>query len=146
MRCGTQQAESKERHAAQNLEHKRGRRELNLGQAHDDDRDGGGVDGCQRVAFALCEPEQRRVSDKAEYTRAQNKALRKHNAFGTGEQPDVDVEAKLGGKEGEGEERECQKRVDFRPAQVQGRSFGWTNNRVLDCSVPGTRVATTKSF
>ena len=44
---GTQQAESKECHAAQNLEGKRGRRELNLGQAHDDDRDGGGVDGCQ---------------------------------------------------------------------------------------------------
>ena len=44
---GTQQAESKECHAAQNFEDKRGRRELNLGQAHDDDRDGGGVDGCQ---------------------------------------------------------------------------------------------------
>lgn len=44
---GAQQAESKERHAPQNLEGKRGRRELNLGQAHDDDRDGGGVDGCQ---------------------------------------------------------------------------------------------------
>ena len=44
---GTQQAESKECHAAQNFEDKRGRRELNLGQAHDDDRDRGGVDGCQ---------------------------------------------------------------------------------------------------
>ena len=44
---GTQQAESKECHAAQNFEDRRGRRELNLGQAHDDDRDGGGVDGCQ---------------------------------------------------------------------------------------------------
>lgn len=57
---------------------------LDLGQAHDDDRDGG-VDGCQRVAFALCEPEQRRVSDKAEYAGAQDKALCEHNAFGTGE-------------------------------------------------------------
>lgn len=98
------------------------------------------------MALALCEPEQRRVSDKAEHARTQNKALCDYNAFGTGEQPDVDVEAKLGGKEGEGEERERQKRVDFRPAQVQGRSFGWTNNRVLDCSVPGTSVAMAKSY
>lgn len=98
------------------------------------------------MAFALCEPEQRRVSDKAEHARTQNKALCDYNAFGTGEQPDVDVEAKLGGKEGEGEERECQKRVDFRLAQVQGRSFGWTNDCVLDCSVPGTRVAMAKSY
>lgn len=44
---GTQQAESKECHAAQDLERKRGRRELNLSQAHDDDRDGDGVGGCQ---------------------------------------------------------------------------------------------------
>ena len=60
------------------------------------------------------------------HARTQNKALCKDNAFGTGEQPDVDVEAKLGGKKDKGKERECQKRVDFRPAQVQGRSFGWT--------------------
>ena len=33
-------------------------------------------------------------------------SLREHNAFGTGEQPDIDVEAKLGGKEDKGKERE----------------------------------------
>ena len=46
--------------------------------------------------------------------------------LGAGEQADIDVEAKLGGKKGEGEERKRQKRVDFRLAQVQERSFGWT--------------------
>ena len=93
--------------------------------AQDGDGDGD-TDSCLGLAFALCEPEQRRVSDKAEYTRAQNKALCDHNAFGTGEQPDIDVEAKLGAKENEGKERERQKCVDFRLAQVQERSFGWT--------------------
>lgn len=126
VRCGTQQAESKEPHAAQNFEHKRGRRELNLGQAHDDDRDGGGVDGCRRVAFALCEPEQRRISDKADHAGAEDEALRNHNTLGTGEQPDINVESKLGGKKDKGKERKCQKRVDFRLAQIQGQSFGWT--------------------
>lgn len=85
------------------------------------------------MAFALCEPEQRRISDKADHAGAEDEALRNHNTLGTGEQPDIDVESKLGGKEGEGEERECQKRVDFRLAQVQGRSFGWTNDCALDC-------------
>jgi hypothetical protein len=31
-----------------------------------------------------------------------------------------------GGKKDEGKERECQKRVDFSLAQIQERSFGWT--------------------
>ena len=66
------------------------------------------------MAFALCEPEQRRVPDKAEHARTQNNALCDYNAFGTGEQPDIDIEAKLGGKKGEGKKSECQKRVDFR--------------------------------
>lgn len=78
------------------------------------------------MAFALRETEQRRVSDKAEYARTQDEALREHDALGAGEQADIDVEAKLGGKKGEGEERKRQKRVDFRLAQVQERSFGWT--------------------
>gem|GEM_PF-5998957 len=122
---GAQQAESEECEASQNLERKRARGGLNLKQPQDGDGDGG-TDNCLRLAFALRVIKQRRVSDKAEHARTQNKALCDYNAFGTGEQPDVDVEAKLGGKEDEGEERECQKRVDFRPAQVQGRSFGWT--------------------
>jgi hypothetical protein len=116
-----------------------------VGESQDGDGDGS-ADSCLRLAFALCEPEQRRVSDKADDAGTKDKALCEHNALGAGEQPDVDVEAKLGGKEGEGEERKCQKRVDFRLTQVQGRSFGWTNDCVLDCSVPGTRVATTKSY
>ena len=78
------------------------------------------------MAFALRVPEQWGVSDKANHAGAQDKALCEHNAFGTGEQPDIDVEAKLGGKKDKGKERECQKRVDFRLAQVQERSFGWT--------------------
>lgn len=145
MRGGAQQAEPKECNAPQNLEGKRTRGELDLGQSQDGDGNGG-VDGCLGLAFTLCEPEQRCVSDKAEYAGAQDKALCEHNAFGTGEQPDIDVEAKLGGKKDKGKERECQKRVDFRLTQVQERSFGWTNNRVLDCSVPGTRVAMAKSY
>lgn len=145
VRSGAQQAESKECHAAQNFEGKRTRGGLDLGQSQDGDGNGG-ADNCLGLAFALGETEQWCISDKADDAGAKNKALCDHNAFGTGEQPDVDVEAKLGGKEGEGEERECQKRVDFRPAQVQGRSFGWTNNRVLDCSVPGTSVAMAKSY
>ena len=45
-----------------------------------------------------------------------DKALCEHNALGAGEQADIDVEAKLDGKKGEGKKRECQKRVDFRLA------------------------------
>lgn len=78
------------------------------------------------LAFALGEGQQRRISDKADDAGTQDKALCEHNAFGTGEQPDIDVEAKLGGKKDKGKERECQKRVDFRLTQVQERSFGWT--------------------
>ena len=125
VRSGAQQAESEECEASQNLERKRARGGLNLGQPQDGDGDGGGGN-CLGLAFALGETEQWCISDKADDAGAKDKALRKHNAFGTGEQPDVDVEAKLGGKEGEGEEREGQKRVDFRLAQIQGQSFGWT--------------------
>lgn len=125
VRRGTQQAESKECHAPQNLECKRACGELNLGQAHNGYGDGGGGN-CPGLAFALGEGQQRRVSDKADDACAQDKALCEHNAFSASEQPDIDVEAKLGGKEGEGEEREGQKRVDFRLAQIQGWSFGWT--------------------
>lgn len=106
----------------------------------------GGADNCLRPAFALCEPEQRRISDKADHAGAEDEALRNHNTLGTGEQPDINVESKLGGKKDKGKERKCQKRVDFRLTQVQERSFGWTNNRVLDCSVPGTSVALVKSY
>ena len=78
------------------------------------------------MALALREPEQRRISDKADHAGAEDEALRNYNAFGTGEQPDINVESKLGGKKDKGKERKYQKRVDFRLAQVQGRSFGWT--------------------
>lgn len=88
---------------------------------------GGGSGGdCLGLALALGEGQQRRVSDKTDHAGAQDKALCNYNALGTGEQPDIDIEAKLGGKEGEGEEREGQKRIDFRLAQIQGWSFGWT--------------------
>lgn len=122
---GAQQAEPEECEAPQNLERKRARGGLDLGQPQDGDGDGG-ADNCLRLAFVLRVLKQRSVSDKADHAGAKDKALCEHNALGTGEQSDVDVEAKLGGKEGEGEERECQKRVDFRLAQVQGRSFGRT--------------------
>ena len=121
----TQQSESKECHAAQNLERERACGGLNLGQSEDGDGDGG-IAGRLGLTLALCEGEQRRISDKADDASAQDKALRDHDSLGAGEQPDIDVEAKLGGEEDEGKERECQKRVDFRLAEVQERSFGWT--------------------
>lgn len=125
VRRSTQQAESEECEAPQNLERKRARGELYLGQSQDGDGDGG-AGNCLGLAFTLCEPEQWRVSDKADNAGTQDKALRDHYTLGTGEQPDIDIEAKLGGKKDEGKERECQKRVDFSLAQVQERSFGWT--------------------
>ena len=125
VRRGAQHAESKECHASQYLERKRVCRDLNLGQADDGDGDSG-VGGRLGLTLALGASQQRRVSDKADNAGAQDKALREHNAFGTGEQPDIDVEAKLGGKEDKGKERERQNRVHFLLAQVQRQSFGWT--------------------
>ena len=98
---------------------------MNLSQANDGDG-GSGAGDCLRLALALRVPEQRRVSDKADDAGAKDEALCEHNAFGAGEQPDIDVEAKLGGEEDKGKESECQKRVDFLLAQVQGWSFGRT--------------------
>lgn len=77
-----------------------------MGQSQDGDGNSG-VDGCLGLVITLCEPEQRRISDKAEYAGAQDKALCEHNTFCTGEQADIDVEAKLGGKKGEGKKCEC---------------------------------------
>lgn len=146
VRCGTQQAESKERHAAQNLEHKRGRRELNLGQAHDDDRDGGGVDGCQRVAFALCEPEQRRISDKADHAGAEDEALRNHNTLGTGEQPTLMSNRNSAARKTKAKSASAKSALILGLLRFKDSPLGGRNSRVLDCSVPGTRVTTTKSY
>lgn len=52
MRSGAQHTESKEYHAPQNLECKRTRGDLNLGQANDSDGNGG-VGGCLGLTFAL---------------------------------------------------------------------------------------------
>ena len=56
VRSGAQQAESKECHAAQNLERKQVRGGLNLSQPQDGDGNGG-ADNCLGLAFALCESE-----------------------------------------------------------------------------------------
>lgn len=84
MSGGTQQAESEECEASQNLERKRARGELNLNQTQDGDG-GGGTDNCLRPAFALRVIKQWSISDKADHAGAKDKALCEHNALGAGE-------------------------------------------------------------